>query len=503
MKECKYCAAQMEEESNFCPNCGKPWEEAAPEEEGAPAEETVLTEEVTSEEVTSEEAAEETAAEEAPAAEIKEGSKATPGKIGLIVAAVVLVLAVLVAALVKGSAGTEVPQESAAPAASEPVDLMATEATIPADGNPDDVTCKGSYTAEDDAVIAAADTVVATMGDAQLTVSQLQVYYWLEVNNFLNMLYNYGMDASYYGMDYTLGLDYQTCVLANGVTWQQFFLESALGSWQNYQALTMEAKAAGFELEESRINELDNLKESLDLQAQSYGLSGAEELLALNVGNCAGIEDYHFFLENNYYGGGYLDSMVKALELSDEDLEAYFTEHEAEYTENGLTRDLRSIDVRHILAFPEGADNATIRTETFSDEAWAAGEAKAQEILELYLAGEMTEESFAALANEHSADPGSNTNGGLYTEVMQGDMVPEFDAWCFDEARQVGDTAVVRTDLGFHVMYFSGSNVLWPTYVRQDMQAEYQQNCVTAAVEKYAMEVDYSAIVLGFLDLAN
>ena len=104
---------------------------------------------------------------------------------------------------------------------------------------------------------------------------------------------------------------------------------------------------------------------------------------------------------------------------------------------------------------------------------------------------------------EHSADPGSNTNGGLYTEVMQGDMVPEFDAWCFDEARQVGDTAVVRTDLGFHVMYFSGSNVLWPTYVRQDMQAEYQQNCVTAAVEKYAMEVDYSAIVLGFLDLAN
>ena len=158
--------------------------------------------------------------------------------------------------------------------------------------------------------------------------------------------------------------------------------------------------------------------------------------------------------------------------------------------------------MRHILVFPEGADNSTIRTETFSEEAWAAGEAKANEILELYLAGELTEESFAALANEHSADPGSNTNGGLYTEVMQGDMVPEFDAWCFDEARQVGDTAVVRTSLGFHVMYFSGSNVLWPTYVRQDMQTEYQQNCVTAAVEKYEMTVDYSAIVLGFLDLA-
>ena len=322
MKECKYCAAQMEEESNFCPNCGKPWEEevpaeeTAPVEEAAPAEETAVTEETAEEEAPAGETQAEAAAEEAPAGEtpaeeIKEGAKASSGKIGLIVAAVVLVLAVLVALLVKGSAGTEVPEPSdEAPAASEPVDLMATEATIPTDGNPEDVTCKGSYTADDETVIAAGDTVVATMGDAQLTVSQLQVYYWLEVNNFLNMLYNYGMDASYYGLDYTLGLDYQSCMMAGGMTWQQFFLESALGSWQNYQALAMEAKAAGYALEESRINELDNLEESLDLQAQSYGLSGAKELLALNVGNCAEMEDYHFFLENNYYGGGYLDSLV-------------------------------------------------------------------------------------------------------------------------------------------------------------------------------------------------
>ena len=508
MKECKYCAAQMEEESNFCPNCGKPWEEGTAAEADAEvsAEETAVTEEADAAETAEAAPAEEeepAAPEEAPAAEIKEGIKATPGKIAVAVTVAVVVLALLIALLVKGGAGVEAPGETVAPVASDPVDLMATEATIPADGNPEDVTCKGSYTADDGTVIAAGDTVVATMGDAQLTVSQLQVYYWLEVNNFLNMLYSYGMDASYYGMDYTLGLDYQTCMIANGVTWQQFFLESALGSWQNYQALALDAKAAGYEPEESYRNELDNLEESLDLQAQSYGLSGAKELLAINVGNCAEIEDYHFFLENNYFGGGYLDSLVKALELSDEDLEAYFTEHKAEYEENGLTEDMRSIDVRHILVFPEGADNSTIRTETFSDEAWAAGEAKAQEILDAYLAGEMTEESFAALANEHSADPGSNTNGGLYTEVMEGDMVPEFEAWCFDEVRQVGDTAVVRTDLGFHVMYFSGSNLLWPTYVRQDMQTEYQQNCVTAAVEKYPMEVDYSAIVLGYVNLAD
>ena len=499
MKECKYCAKQMEDESNFCPHCGKPWEEDVPAEETA-VEETAVTEETVAEETSAEEAP----AEETPAAPIKEGIKATPGKIAAAVALVVLILAGMVALLVKGGAGTSVPQETTPAAeASDPVDLMATEATIPADGNPDDVTCKGSYTADDATVAAAADTVVATMGDAQLTVSQLQIYYWLEVNNFLNTLYNYGMDASYYGMDYTLGLDYQTCGLTVGMTWQQFFLESCLGSWQNYQALAMEAKEAGYVPEEHYLSELENLAENLEIQAQSYGLSGAKELLALNVGNVAEIEDYAFFLENNYYGGGYLDSMVQALELSDEDLEAYFTEHEEEYTANGLTADLCSVDVRHILLFPEGADSTNIFSETFSDEAWAAGEAKAQEILDLFLAGDLTEESFAALANEHSGDGGSNTNGGLYTDVMQGDMVEAFDAWCFDPSRQAGDTGVVRTEYGFHVMYFVGSHALWPTYVRQDMQTEYQQNLLNAAVEKYTMEVDYSAIVLNFLDLAG
>ena len=246
MKECKYCAAQMEDESNFCPNCGKPWEEEAPETQDATP------------------AAEAPAAEEAPAPESKKGVQATPGKITLAVALVVLIAAALIAVIFKGTSpdvpDDVVPAETAE--AAQPTDLLAVDPTIPADGNPEDVTCKGSYTADDDTVLAAADTVVATMGDVQLTVSQLQVYYWLEVNNFLNTLYNYGMDASYYGMDYSLGLDQQTCGIAEGLTWQQFFLESALGSWTNYQSLALEAAENGYVLEESYRTSLDNLKQA-------------------------------------------------------------------------------------------------------------------------------------------------------------------------------------------------------------------------------------------------
>ena len=48
-------------------------------------------------------------------------------------------------------------------------------ATVPADGNPDDVTCKGSYTGE------ASEAVVAIAGNGQLTNRQLSAWYWAEV----------------------------------------------------------------------------------------------------------------------------------------------------------------------------------------------------------------------------------------------------------------------------------------------------------------------------------
>ena len=49
----------------------------------------------------------------------------------------------------------------------------------------------------------------------------------------------------------------------------------------------------------------------------------------------------------------------------------------------------------------------------------------------------------------YSADTGSNTNGGLYTEVYQGQMVTEFNDWCFDESRQPGDTGIVYNEGGY------------------------------------------------------
>ena len=112
------------------------------------------------------------------------------------------------------------------------------------------------------------------------------------------------------------------------------------------------------------------------------------------------------------------------------------------------------VNVRHILINAEASEDGS-----FTEEALAAARARAEEILAEYKAGEQTEEAFAALAEQYSEDPGSNTNGGLYENIVPGQMVEEFDAFCFADHKS-GDTAIVDANrgdyAGSHVMYFVG-----------------------------------------------
>lgn len=113
------------------------------------------------------------------------------------------------------------------------------------------------------------------------------------------------------------------------------------------------------------------------------------------------------------------------------------------------------VNVRHILV---GFEGEAQEDGTYSDEVKEAAKTKAEEILNEWKSGDANEDSFAALANEKSTDNGSNTNGGLYENVYPGQMVAAFNDWCFDASRKPGDTDIVETNYGYHVMYFSSAS---------------------------------------------
>ena len=83
--------------------------------------------------------------------------------------------------------------------------------------------------------------------------------------------------------------------------------------------------------------------------------------------------------------------------------------------------DYNTVDVRHIL-FKVDTSSLDSKADDYQaklEELKAGKKQEAESALQAWKAGDATEESFAALANKLSEDPGSNTNGGLYKQVYK------------------------------------------------------------------------------------
>ena len=142
-------------------------------------------------------------------------------------------------------------------------------------------------------------------------------------------------------------------------------------------------------------------------------------------------------------------------------------------------------NVRHILvSFEGGSYDSSTGITTYNDEEKLAAHAKAEDLLAQWKSSGATEDNFASMANEHSTDPGSNTNGGLYEDVFPGQMVTAFNDWCFDDARKAGDTGIVETDYGCHIMFYSG-----------DSETNYRDFMIASNLRSADLENWYSALV--------
>ena len=140
--------------------------------------------------------------------------------------------------------------------------------------------------------------------------------------------------------------------------------------------------------------------------------------------------------------------------------------------------DAKTVNVRHILIAPESSKSSDDSSSSKSakdctDKEWAAAEKKAKSILAKYNSGDKTSKSFAKLAKSNSSD-GNASNGGLYENVIPNQMVPTFNAWCFDSSRKAGDVGIVKTEYGYHIMYFEGKNdqAVWKYIAQQKLAAD-------------------------------
>lgn len=162
------------------------------------------------------------------------------------------------------------------------------------------------------------------------------------------------------------------------------------------------------------------------------------------------------------------------------------------------TRDnYNTVDVRHILVAydsfdAEGnpiADDAENDSSSDTTDAQKdAAKAEAERILAEWKSGAATEESFGELAKQYT-DDSNGEQGGLYEQVYQGRMVTNFNDWIFGSGREAGDTGVISTDYGYHVMYFVGENdPYWMVQVRSAKASADYNEWAEARFANYAIK---------------
>ncbi|MBQ8768113.1 MAG: peptidylprolyl isomerase [Oscillospiraceae bacterium] len=338
------------------------------------------------------------------------------------------------------------------------------------------------------------DTVIASLGEYTLTNRMLQVYYWDLVTS-----------SEYADMDSKTPLDQQYQDPDSQKTWQQFYIEKVIESWEQDALVLQMAKEKGFEMPEVYASQFETLKEDMTEAATSNGYTSLEAFVESMLGRGTTFETYYDYLWNYFLGRSYWAEYVKTVEVDMTDIEEYYEAHQSELVLNEyfqVTKDSGNlVDVRHILIKPE----ADIKDEDgkatgSSEDAWNACHDKAQAILDEWLTGEKTEDSFAKLATEKTEDGGSKTTGGLYSDVWPGMMVEAFNDWCFDESRESGDYGMVKTPYGYHIMYFVDAEEGWIRMCTSGAKSDKALEILDELAANTDVDVNYKKIAIAELD---
>ncbi len=490
---CKHCQAPLEDGNSVCPSCG--WDNSLPEE----TETIAFSPEETAQAPATPEESSGSPEQDLPSPGEASDSQPKPvnrKKLALVIGGAVLVLALIAVAIwFLARPAESLPTEPAESTAST------TDTTPEETAEPTGVLVREDYTFEGDDITPELSKAVATMGDATLSNGLLQIFYWRSYYDFLN---NYSSYIAYIGLDTTKPLNEQTCGMSSTtMTWEQFFLDNALQTWAQYQAVRLDAEAAGYTISEGTQTQLNSSAQQLETSAQQYGFDSVQAMLEADFGAGVTAETYQSYMELYMTSMDYYYSQMDALTPSAEEVEAYYDENQETFTQNGIDKNETpaTINVRHILIQPEGEKAGTDDNgnAVYSEEQLAAAKEKAQALYDQWLAGEATEASFADLVADNSADTGSVSNGGLYEGVAPNQMVTEFNDWCFDPTRKAGDTGLVETEFGCHIMYFvsASEKTYWYTSAESQMMQERSTQLLQTSLENHPYEVDYDAIVLG------
>ena len=293
---------------------------------------------------------------------------------------------------------------------------------------------------------------VIKAGDDEITFAEFNLYFrTLPLSIAAN--YNYYFGDQYKeqllareGLDLDSPLKDQACPYIDG-TYYDYFFNISKSRLTEIAALCCYAHENGVELEDSDREDIETRVSTIVSNSASVGTISDYYGDPLGLTTEAVVRSYY---EKVSLAKRALSVFTEKLGIDEDDIAAEREANPDKYEDDYYTK-----TVRHILFMFDYYDT--------EEDCLAA----AQAVLDEYLT-DPTEEHFAELANEYSDDAQKDsegnrtekTDGGLYSNVLLGKTVAEFNDWIYDEARVPGDTEIIKSTYGYHIMYFVGDGEL-------------------------------------------
>ncbi len=327
------------------------------------------------------------------------------------------------------------------------------------------------------------EEVVAVFGDHELTNAALSYYYWTGYASFLGY---YGQAVQ--GMlDLYTPLDQQT--YDGDTTWQDYFLENALTTFQQYCIICDLAQEAHYVLSENALTSLNSLESNLQENAEQTGFESVEAYLKANYGAGSSLDTYREFMRQYFTVMEYTGQLKEQFSFTDQEIADYYEEHAEYYLEQGVEKnDVPMANVRYL----------TVEQEEDS----AGGSQAADQVFDAMLAeweqsGDHSEEALMALGEAWS-DRGAVQNylGEVY---LGGVALGGFDEWVFAPEREAGDYTVLDTEFGRILLYYINQldAPYWYAQASYDLLYEEYSAFLREEMADVSYEIYPEKIVLG------
>ncbi len=229
-------------------------------------------------------------------------------------------------------------------------------------------------------------------------------------------------------------------------TWAEYFRQVALADMQEYAALNRAADEAGYDAEdEIAAVRAENEKKIRDY-CVSAGISEPDKYLEKLYDAGMNEKIYYAQLANRTRAESYRSVLMEQLKPTEDEVETYRQKY------YDTSTDYPTADVV-VTYFVPGTDRSTGETE---EHQWEnAGKlAEAAQARAEVNGGDL--EAYIAVATQFSELDDDRAPDGHFSALTKEDVEEVLEYWCFDSSRKSGDSAVLRDDTGWYLVYFNG-----------------------------------------------